>query len=275
VTDWGLSDVTVDLGGARPALDAVDLPIARGTVTAVVGGDGAGKSTVVRALTGRVVAAAGEVRVPPAHHVGAVLHASGVYGDLTVDENLAFVADAYGVPPDQRPDRLAALVGRAGLDGARDRLAAHLSGGMRQKLTVICAMVPAPELVVLDEPTTGVDPVSRAELWRLLAGAAAHGTAIVMTTTYLDEAERAGHLLVLDRGRTVVTGAPPDVVGGHRGATLVVTDHRVDASSWRHGRRWRTWCATPPPGADRPTPTLEDVVIRAQQHGVEGAEVPA
>lgn len=273
MTGWGLAGVRVVIGG-HVALDDVDLPVEGGVVTAVVGGDGAGKSTTVRALTGRVAVAAGQVRMPAREQVGAVLHASGVYADLTVTENLAFVADAYGVPAAGRSRRLDDLLGRAGLVDARHRLGAHLSGGMRQKLAVICAMVPAPAVVVLDEPTTGVDPVSRAELWRLLAGAAADGTAVVMTTAYLDEAERAGHLLVLDRGRTVVAGAPADVVASHDGV-LAVTDHPLDANSWRHGRQWRTWRDTAPDGAGTASPRLEDVVIRAQQRHGGRAEVPA
>ena len=260
-----MQDATVRLG-RHTALDQVTLPVAAGTVTAVVGGDGAGKSTLVRCLTGRAPLASGQVHMPPVGRVGAVLHASGVYGDLSVDENLTFVADAFGVPAADRGPRTDRLLERAGLLEARGRLAARLSGGMRQKLAVICAMVPAPDAVVLDEPTTGVDPVSRAELWRLLATAAADGTAVVMTTTYLDEAERAGHVLVLDDGRTVLAGRPGEVVASVDGV-LVASSRALDATSWRHGRAWRTWRRDVPDGASAVSPRLEDVVIGAQQRG--------
>lgn len=264
MTTWGTTGVEVHRGG-RVLLAGVDLPIEAGAVTAVVGGDGAGKSTLARVLTRRVAPDRGEVRMPAPARVGAVLHATGVYGDLTVDENLGFVADAYGIPVSDRGRRFHALRRRAGLDDARRRLGGELSGGMRQKLAVICALVPGPDVVVLDEPTTGVDPVSRAEVWRLLAAATADGAAVVMTTTYLDEAERAAHLLVLDDGHTMLAGEPRAVVADHDGV-LVRTETPLDATSWRRGRHWRTWVAGEgPAGARRVAPRLEDVVIRAQQ----------
>ena len=135
----------------------------------------------------------------------------GVYTDLTVDENIAFAGGAYGLAGDERERRAARLLEQTGIAAARGRLAGRLSGGMRQKLAFALAMLHEPKLLVLDEPTTGVDPVSRSELWRLIAGAAADGAAVLVTTTYLDEAERAARVLVLDGGHAVAAG-PPEAV---------------------------------------------------------------
>jgi len=177
----------------------------------VVGGDGAGKSTLLRAMAGAVRPQSGRVRRPPRRDVGYISGASGLYGDLTVDENVAFVAAAYGLSAVERDARADELFERTGIAGTGDRLAGRLSGGMRQKLAFALAMLHRPKLLILDEPTTGVDPVSRSELWRLIAGAAADGAAVLVATTYLDEAERAADVLVLDDGRAVAAG-PPEAV---------------------------------------------------------------
>ena len=196
---WGVRDLTVRYG-ARTALDGVSLEVPGGAVTAVVGADGAGKTTLLRALVGVVRPAAGSVRRPERRRIGYVAGASGVYEDLSVDENVAFVADAYGVTGRERETRVERLLEQTGLSGTGRRLAGRLSGGMRQKLAFALAMLHEPELLVLDEPTTGVDPVSRAELWRLIAAAAAGGAAVVVSTTYLDEAQRAATVALLEDG---------------------------------------------------------------------------
>ena len=208
---WGLFGVEVRFGH-RVALAGVTLPVCAGAVSAVVGGDGAGKSTLLRTLAGLRAPNAGRVMRPPARDIGFVSAGAGVYVDLTVTENLDFVAGAHGLRGARLETRAAPLLARAGLDGARDRLAGRLSGGMRQKLAFVLAVVHDPSLLVLDEPTTGVDPVSRADIWRLIAGAAASGAAVVMATTYLDEAERAANVLVLDDGRALATGTPDEIV---------------------------------------------------------------
>jgi len=182
-----------------------------GAVTAVIGGDGAGKTTLLRALAGVVRPTAGTVRGPARRRIGYVAGASGLYDDLSVAENVAFVAGAYGVRDAELEARLAELLERTGLDGIGDRLAGRLSGGMRQKLAFALAMLHRPELLILDEPTTGVDPVSRVELWRLIAGAAAGGAGVVVSTTYLNEAERAATVLLLDAGRALAAGPPQAV----------------------------------------------------------------
>ncbi|HEX6568209.1 MAG TPA: ABC transporter ATP-binding protein, partial [Acidimicrobiales bacterium] len=194
---WGVEAVTVRFGD-RVAIDGVSLDAPAGEVTGVVGGDGAGKSTLLRCLAGVAAVDGGRVRRPERGCIGYMAAGSGTYPDMSVDENLDFVATAYGVAPRVGRERVRDLLDRTGLAPFRDRLARDLSGGMRQKLGVIRALVHRPDLVVLDEPTTGVDPVSRADLWWLLARAAAEGAAVVFTTTYLYEAERAARLLVLD-----------------------------------------------------------------------------
>ena len=197
---WGVRDLTVRYG-ARTALDGVSLEAPGSSVTAVVGADGAGKTTLLRALAGVIRPAGGSVRRPDRRRIGYVAGASGLYDDLSVDENVAFVAEAYGLTAGERETRIARLLEQTGLTGTGGRLAGRLSGGMRQKLAFALAMLHEPELLVLDEPTTGVDPVSRAELWRLIAAAAAGGAAVVVSTTYLDEARRAATVVLLEDGR--------------------------------------------------------------------------
>jgi ABC-type multidrug transport system ATPase subunit len=207
---WGADNVTVRYG-QRTALDGVSVEVRPGAVTVVVGGDGSGKTTLLRALAGAVRPQSGTVRRPPLLEVGLISGSSGLYADLTVDENIAFVAAAYGLGGAERDRRAAELLAQTNIEGVGGRLAGQLSGGMRQKLAFALAMLHRPKLLVLDEPTTGVDPVSRSELWRLIAGAAADGAAVLVATTYLDEAERAEEVLVLDGGRAVAAG-PPEAV---------------------------------------------------------------
>ncbi len=235
---FGVEHLFVEFGAAR-ALDGVSLAVPPGEVTAVVGGDGAGKSTLLRCLVGEVHPTSGNVRRPSRTELGYMPAASGIWRDLSVDENVAFTATAYGVDPHgERPNEL--LVA-AGLDGVGDRLAGDLSGGMRQKLGVVMAMLHDPELVVLDEPSTGVDPVSRVELWRLVSDAAARNTAVVMATTYLDEAERATSLLVLDEGRPLVTGSADEIIASMPGHLVATAAPSVRTNSWRRGTVFHEW----------------------------------
>ena len=207
---WGADKVTVRYGH-RTALDGVSVEVRLGAVTVVVGGDGAGKTTLLRAMAGAVAPQSGAVRRPPQRDIGYVSGSAGLYGDLTVDENIAFAGAAYSLAGDERDRRAAGLLKQTNIEGVGDRLAGQLSGGMRQKLAFALAMLHEPKLLILDEPTTGVNPVSRSEIWRLIAGAAAGGAAVLVATTYLDEAERAEEVLVLDGGRAVAAG-PPEAV---------------------------------------------------------------
>ena len=262
---WGCSGLAVRYG-ATVALEDVTFELPAGTVAAVVGGDGAGKTTLLRALAGTVRSSAGSVRRPDERRLGYVSAGPGVWGDLTVDENLVFAGRAYGLRPDQLARRVAGLLERTGLAWARDRLAGRLSGGERQKLAFAMAVAHEPDLLILDEPTTGVDPVSRAELWRLLAGAAAAGAAVVLSTTYLDEAERAATVLVLDRGRSLLAGTPDEVLAATPGLVVEAPARPEGIPSWRRGARWRAWSpgGSTPPGARPVAIDLEDAVIVAQ-----------
>lgn len=259
----GLYGVTVVLGG-RTALDDVTVRAGPGDLTAVIGADGAGKTTTARTLVGLVGADRGEVGRPGAGRIGYQPEAGGTWLDLTVDENLALVARAHRMGV-RGVERRAELLDVTALERAHDRLAGLLSGGMRQKLAVAMAMLPGPELVVLDEPTTGLDPVSRSELWGLLGRAAAEGAAVVVTTTYLDEAERADHVVVLDGGRVLASGTAASIRGSFRGS-LTVDDRRPDDAdlAWRRGRSWRRWWPEGAPGSGSPVePDLDDVVTAA------------
>ncbi|HTT51777.1 MAG TPA: ABC transporter ATP-binding protein [Streptosporangiaceae bacterium] len=267
---WGTDAVSVRYG-RRVALDQVSFRARPGQVSAVVGGDGAGRSTLLRCLGGALAPSSGVVQRPRQRDIGYLPASSGTYPDLTVAENLAFRAAAYQIPAAAAAERSAAFLARAGLTGARDRLAGQLSGGMRQKLGVIAAMLARPALLVLDEPTTGVDPVSRADLWSLIARAAAEGAAVVLATSYLDEAERATHVLVLDAGRQIAVGTPGQIVAAMPGRLRVSAGRPPAADrprAWRRAGRWRVWdpdgqAASPSPGGEPIQPDLQDAVTVA------------
>ena len=273
---WGADEVSVRFG-ARQALDRVSVSALPGQVTAVVGADGAGRTTLLRCIAGALAPGAGAVRRPDARRLGYLPPGSGVYEDLSVAENLRFRSAAYGIAEDA--PRLAGYLDRTGLAEARDRLAGHLSGGMLRKLGVIAALLPEPDLLVLDEPTTGVDPVSRADLWWLIASAAAGGAAVLMSTSYLDEAARAARVLVLDQGRTLARGTPAEIVAAIPGTISIAADRPGTPDerrrSWRRAGAWRTWhpaageqaardqAGPEQAGPERVTPDLQDAVCVA------------
>jgi ABC-2 type transport system ATP-binding protein len=202
--------------GATKALDKVTLDVRRGEMFGVVGPDGAGKTTAIRVMCGLLHPDAGEVRVLGAdpvreHHrvtdgVGYLSQRFSLYGDLTVDENIAFFAEIHGVTGYRaRRDQLLEMTQLAPF---RKRLAAKLSGGMKQKLALACTLVHQPELILLDEPTTGVDPISRREFWKLLSEFLSQGITILMSTPYLDEAERCTRVALLHAGRVLAIDEP-------------------------------------------------------------------
>lgn len=255
---FGLSGVTV-LFERRPALSTVDLTLSPGDVTALIGADGAGKTTACRVLVGLIRPDDGEVRRPARGRIGYQPEAAGTWADLTVKENMAFVARVHGVRGAARQEELLDI---AGLTTAMDRPAGKLSGGMRQKLAVIMAVLPRPDLVVLDEPTTGLDPVSRAEVWRLLLRTASDGVAVLVTTSYLNEAERSDQVVVLDRGEVVATGTAESIRDALPGAITVTAERPPGQLAWRRGRSWRVWSPeAPEEGSVRPD--MEDVVTVA------------
>jgi len=262
---FGLDNVSVCFG-RRTALNAVSLPARPSEVTVVVGGDGAGKTTCLRTLVGLVDPDDGEVRRPAKERIGYVSATSGLYEDLTVEENLAFSAHAYGVPRAEYQQRSEELLVRIGLTAARQRLVGALSGGMKRKLAVGLALLHMPELVVLDEPTTGVDPLSRFELWRLISSAAVAGAAVVLATTYVNEASRATSVVLLESGRALATGSPAEILASVPGALGRKRGGSQPAErSWRRGSEWRVWA----PSGDLPldvessAPDFEDAVVVA------------
>jgi ABC-2 type transport system ATP-binding protein len=256
---WGADDLVVRYR-RTVALDQVGIEVPAGQVTAVVGGDGAGKSTLLRCLAGAQAPSAGTVRRPGKAAVGYLPAGSGLYSDLTVTENLDFRATGYRMSREAARRRAAEYLSSAGLTDAADRLAGQLSGGMRCKLGVIAAMLPSPQLLVLDEPTTGVDPVSRSGLWWLIARAAAEGCAVVLATTYLDEAERCGSVLVLDEGKVLAAGTSDEIIAAMPGALNTATAGGTDRA-WRRGGQWRVW--DPDGTAGDIKPDLQDAVTVA------------
>lgn len=209
------ADVDATFGGP-PVLQRVTFDVARGELFGLIGPDGAGKTTMLRLICGLLRPAGGEVRVFGAdphhdrhvatHSVGYLSQRFSLYGDLTIDENVEFFARLHHVRDfGRRRNRLLALTG---LEPFRHRLAERLSGGMKQKLALACTLVHEPPLIVLDEPTTGVDPVSRREFWKLLGEFLAGGLTIVVATPYLDEAERCGRVVLMSGGRVLALDTP-------------------------------------------------------------------
>jgi ABC-2 type transport system ATP-binding protein len=269
---WGLRDVRVSRG-QHVALDAVTVSVDPSRITVVVGGDGAGKSTCLEVLVGLLQPDAGTVRRPAKERIGYVPASAGLYQDLTVQENLDFVADAYRLSGSDRRLRAGEIIERVGLAGARHRLGGKLSGGMQRKLAVGLALMHSPELLVLDEPTTGVDPVSRAELWRLISGAAAGGTAVAVTTTYVNEAARAASVVLLEAGHVLASGTPEEILRGVPGTLgSARAAGRPSPLSWRRGASWRVWAPAGglPDGVRPVQPDFDDAVVVAALAGEAG-----
>lgn len=262
---WGARDVSVTFGRRR-ALDNVTLELHPGHIAVIVGGDGAGKTTLCRTIVGLEEVTEGAVSRPP--RTSFQPESSGVWSDLTTLENLEFVARGYDLDTSHARDRIEELLEVTRLMEAKDRLGRQLSGGMRQKLGVAMAVLSEPELLVLDEPTTGLDPVSRLELWSFITLSARQGRAVLVSSTYVDEASRGDTVLALDEGRILASGEIREVTAGITGR-LFVTEHKHGANSWRRGESWRVWSAegAPIPGAREIEPDLSDVVTVAALAG--------
>ena len=183
-----------------------------GQVTALTGGDGAGKSTLLKLLAGRAPLQSGSVHgLPDKKDIGYQPADSGVWRDMSVIENMRFIASAYRMDSSLARNRIEGLLADAGLTYARDTTGRNLSGGMRQKLGFIMAALHEPDLLLLDEPTTGVDPASREGIWTLISAQAADGKTVVFATTYLDEAERCASLYLMNDGKVLAQGRAEDI----------------------------------------------------------------
>jgi len=204
--------------GALVAVDHLNLTVAKGEIFGLVGPDGAGKTTTLRMLCGLMDASEGSARV--AGHdvaresravkdqIGYMAQRFGLYQDLTVEENMVFYADLFGITGLQRDNLTAQLLRMTRMEPFRARQAGRLSGGMKQKLALMCTLLHRPQILFLDEPTNGVDPVSRRDFWAILYQLLQDGITIFMTTAYLDEAERCNRVGLLHRGKLIRCSAP-------------------------------------------------------------------
>jgi ABC-2 type transport system ATP-binding protein len=220
----------------RTAIDHLSFTVPPGEIFGLVGPDGAGKTTAMRLLAGvmspdegsAIVAGFDVVRDPEGvkTRISYMPQRFGLYEDLTVGENIRFYADLFGLSKAEREEHAKRLLDAAGMAEFRDRLAGNLSGGMKQKLGLTCALIHQPRVLLLDEPTTGVDPISRREFWQILYSLLAQGVTIVISTAYLDEAERCTRLALLSGGRLVLCDTPEKLKRAMPGAILVVSSPR-------------------------------------------------
>lgn len=214
------------------AVDGLSFDVHPGEIFGLVGPDGAGKTTTLRMLAGvmppdggkAIVAGTNVIHDPEGakHHLSYMPQRFGLYEDLTVDENIDFYADLFGVRKTERGERGTQLLRAAGMSEFRQRLAGKLSGGMKQKLGLVCALIHRPKVILLDEPTTGVDPVSRRDFWRILYELIAEGVAILTSTAYLDEAERCHRVALLHQGKLLFCDTPNNLKSKLRKGVLSV-----------------------------------------------------
>jgi len=225
--------------GPVGAVEDVSFEVPRGAIFGLVGPDGAGKTAVMRMLAGVMTPDSGAITVdgidvmadPEAakQHLSYMPQRFGLYEDLTVDENIRFYADLFEVPRALRKARTGPLLEASTMTAFRRRLAGQLSGGMKQKLGLICALVHTPKILLLDEPTTGVDPVSRRDFWRILYDLREGGVTIFISTAYLDEAERCTRLALLHQGRLRYCDTPEALKAKMPGTLLVIHSTRPRA----------------------------------------------
>ncbi|HQF20652.1 MAG TPA: ABC transporter ATP-binding protein [Kiritimatiellia bacterium] len=218
--------------GDLHAVRDLSFAVAPGEIFGLVGPDGAGKTTTMRLLTSIMEPTAGAAWVA-GHHIvdeaerikekiGYMSQRFGLYPDLSVEENIHFYAEIYGVPRRGRTEKMERLLAFSNLTPFKKRLAGNLSGGMKQKLGLVCALIHTPQVLFLDEPTNGVDPVSRRDFWRILYQLLRDQVTIFVSTAYLDEAERCNRLALLDHGRMIGLGTPDEIKRLMRGAILEV-----------------------------------------------------
>ncbi len=227
--------------GTIEAVKGLSLRIGAGEIYGLVGPDGAGKTTTMRLLTGSMDPTSGDAFVGGHHtvreaerikeEIGYMAQRFGLYPDLTVAENIHFYADIYGVPRRGREERIEELLSFSNMKPFKKRLAGNLSGGMKQKLGLVCALIHTPKVLFLDEPTNGVDPVSRRDFWRILNELQKDGVTILVSTAYLDEAERCTRVGFLHQGHLIAEGTPDELKGLLPGVILEVTAEQPRAAA--------------------------------------------
>ncbi len=223
--------------GRVTAVDGLNLSVRRGEIFGLLGPDGAGKTTTIRLLCGLLTPTSGSARVAGfdivqqaeavKRRIGYMPQQFSLYGDLTVLENLIFFADVFEVGQREREERIARLLAFSRLEPFRHRRAAHLSGGMQKKLALACTLIHYPEILFLDEPTTGVDPVSRREFWEILTELHLEGVTLFVTTPYMDEAERCSRVALMLGGRIIACDTPERIREQVTGYLLELRPTRV------------------------------------------------
>lgn len=214
------------------AVDGLNFSVERGEIFGLIGPDGAGKTTTLRVLAGIMLPGGGQVtvldrRMPESaeavkEKIGYMCQRFSLYSDLTINENIAFFADVYGIDRKTLNERLEPLLKMTRLEPFKDRLAGKLSGGMKQKLALICTLIHRPEILFLDEPTTGVDPVSRREFWEILQNIHAEGVTIVVSTPYMDEAEQCSRIGLMFKGKIILVDTPKNMRRNLKGVVVEV-----------------------------------------------------
>ncbi len=227
--------------GDLVAVDHLDLAIERGEIFGLVGPDGAGKTTTLRLLAGIMQPTAGSASVVGhdvreqaeaiKHHIGYMAQQFSLYEDLTILENLRFFADIYQVSAAERRERIPRLLQFSRLERFTARRAGRLSGGMQKKLALACTLIHQPQVIYLDEPTTGVDPVSRREFWDILGDLHLEGITIVVSTPYMDEAERCSRVGLMFQGRLIACDAPAAIQNRIEGEMLEIRPDRLNGSA--------------------------------------------
>lgn len=221
--------------GNNTAVESLSFDVRKGEIFGIVGPDGAGKSTLLRMMAGIMAPTSGSIiidgmnvaqnRFKIKESLAYMPQRFGLYEDLTVEENIRFFGRLFGVSGGEIDKRTPKLYEFSRLGPFKDRLAGNLSGGMKQKLGLACCLIHSPGLILLDEPTNGVDPVSRREFWKILYDLLSDGVTIVVSTAYLDEAERCNRVALMHEGRFIRLGTPADVKGSVRGVLIeIVTD---------------------------------------------------
>ena len=229
--------------GAVRAVDRLDLKVPKGQIYGFLGPNGSGKSTTIRMLCGLLLPTEGSATVLDTEipgdsralkpRIGYMTQKFSLFGDMTIFENLRFIAEIYSFPSPDRASRIDELLQQYNLGPQRDQLAATLSGGQKQRLALACAVLHRPELLLLDEPTSAVDPQSRRDFWAGLFELANAGTTILISTHYMDEAERCHRLAILDHGVKVADGTPDDLqknTGMHIVEVLADNPYRAQAA---------------------------------------------